>query len=273
MGNLTYYIEQPLIYNWVGKFEAPNNDWIHLKRILADYELILVTEGQLFIADHIKNYVVNAGEYLIMSPTDFQHGYKSSKCVFYWIHFSQPSFQEGDKNISVPIHHNLASQERIIILMKQLQDTERRYHNRDLDNYLVTAIIQELYSQCFLYSGKNLPLRGKAQIYTDIIDYVSWHIWEPIRVLEIAKYFGYNEKYLSTFFKKTAGISLKTYILNEKMELAKALLTDTNDAISQIGYSIGFQDNHNFSSSFKKVTGLSPSEYRGSYAQRMLFHQ
>ena len=57
------------------------------------------------------------------------------------------------------------------------------------------------------------------------------------------------------------------------MELAQALLTDTNLPIAQIGYEIGFSDNHNFSSAFKKVTGQSPSAYRNSYAERMLFHQ
>lgn len=274
MQNCKLYTGQPLIFNWVGKFEAPSDDWIHLKRVLTDYELFAVTSGTLYIADNVRQYVVNSGEFLLMPPTEIQYGYKASKCVFYWMHFSQSDFLPDDQSISIPIHSSLPRQERLIILLKQLQDSERRYHNRDLDNYLATTILYELYSQCFLYNNeKRLPSRGKAQIYTDIVDYVSWHLWEPIRVSEIAKYFGYNEKYLSTFFKKASGITLKTYILNEKMELAKALLTDTNDTVSQIAYSIGFQDNHNFSSCFKKITGLSPTEYRGSYAKRMLFHQ
>ena len=90
---------------------------------------------------------------------------------------------------------------------------------------------------------------------------------------EIAEYFGYNEKYITTFFKKASGVSLKTYILNQKMDMAKALLSDTNKPISQIGYEIGFSDNHNFSSAFKKITGQSPSDYRNTYAQRKLFHE
>ena len=113
----------------------------------------------------------------------------------------------------------------------------------------------------------------QMQLYTDIVDYISWRIRENIRVSEIAAYFGYNEKYITTFFKKSSGVSLKSYILSRKMELAQALLTDTNLPIAQIGYEIGFSDNHNFSSAFKKVTGQSPSAYRNSYAERMLFHQ
>ena len=102
----------------------------------------------------------------------------------------------------------------------------------------------------------------KHQLYTDIVDYISWRVREPVKVREVAAYFGYNEKYITTFFKKSAGISLKSYILERKMELAKSLLTDTNLPISQIGYDIGFSDNHNFSNAFKKMTGQSPSVYR-----------
>lgn len=54
------------------------------------------------------------------------------------------------------------------------------------------------------------------------------------------------------------------------MDMAKALLSDTNKPISQIGYEIGFSDNHNFSSAFKKITGQSPSDYRNTYAQRKI---
>ena len=57
------------------------------------------------------------------------------------------------------------------------------------------------------------------------------------------------------------------------MDIAKAMLADSNFPIAQIGYDIGFSDNHNFSSAFKKVTGQSPSQYRNAYAERMLFHE
>ncbi len=270
---MIFYTEQPLTFNWVGKFESPSNDWIHLTRFLMDYELIIVTEGILYICDGTKNYTVHPKEYLIMAPGVNQSGFKSSKCTFYWMHFSQPDFHADSKSLQLPNHAPLASYERTIILLKQLQDSERRYHHHELDNYLTTTILYEIFNQCHLPAADYFLQRGKSQLYTDIIDYISWHISENLRVSEIAEYYGYNEKYLSTFFKKTSGIPLKTYILNAKMDLAKSLLTDTNDPVSQIAYSIGFQDNHNFSTCFKKVTGLTPSNYRECYSQRMLFYQ
>lgn len=269
-------------YALCGKFESPSPEWMHLTRNLIDFELMAVTSGELYIADSKKEYVIKKGEYLLMSPDKFQHGYKQCDCKFYWLHFSVPnhSFQlleeskfsyHSDK-IYIPSTGKLSFMERIIVLMKQLQDSDKRYHNDFLNDSLTCAIVYELYCQGTVYK-KYHDQKKSLQIYNDIIDYISYHACENIRVSQIADYFGYNEKYLSTLFKKLSGISLKQFMLRAKMDVAKAELTDTNHSIAQIAYNVGFNDTHNFTNSFKKITGLSPSAYRESYAKRSLFHK
>lgn len=277
--------EKPFHFNWGGKFIAPNENWTHIARNLSDFELIVMTEGELYIAADDKQYTVHEGEYILMDPPCRQYGYKPSKCTFYWTHFAYNNWQNNpivhnkttvetaDNAVVLPTLAKIPRIDRLIVLLKQLQDCDRKYHNRNLNNYSLTTIICELYSQLYLSTNHIAVKREQMQLYTDIVDYISWRIHENIKVSEIAAYFEYNEKYLTTFFKKVSGTPLKTYILNRKMELAKALLTDSNQPIAQIGYDLGFTDNHNFSSAFKKITGQSPSEYRETYAERMLFHQ
>lgn len=286
MDTHTFSLERPLTYHWCGKFEAPNTEWMHLHRILTDYELMVVTDGCLYIADDTKKYIVPAGEYLLMAPGQEQYGYQASACTFYWLHFAgqtpdvpgnKPEKEVPEKEainmeITLPRQHPLPHLERIIILFKQMQDNERRYHHSLSNHYHATGILTELYNQ-YKDTAAGGTLRTREQLYTDITDYISWHICEPVRVSEIAGYYGYNEKYLTTFFKRMSGIPLKTYILNEKINRAKSLLADTNDTVAQIGYNLGFSDNHNFSSCFKRITGLTPTEYRASFAKRMLFHE
>ena len=60
--------EQTLEYHYTGKFEAPSPEWTHITRDLGDYELIVVTSGTLYIADHKQRYEVHSGEYLLMAP-------------------------------------------------------------------------------------------------------------------------------------------------------------------------------------------------------------
>ncbi|MBP3568705.1 MAG: helix-turn-helix transcriptional regulator [Lachnospiraceae bacterium] len=295
MNYIRFDAEKEFTYHWCGKFVAPDEHWIHLTRNLADYELFVVTEGILHIASATAEYTVSPGEYLLMPPNEFEHGTKSSHCVFYWMHFgynkelnnhellaAKGPFQQASSNsvnstlaytpgqLLLPEQGRLTSPDRIIILMKQLQDSDRRYREITLNRYLCSAILAEVALQ-----GQVYPAYGnkiiKEQLYQDICDYVFWHLAENLKVSQVANYFGYNEKYLTTFFKQRAGISLKQYILQVKMERAKASLSETAEPVSQIAFQLGFTDAHNFSNAFRKVTGLSPSEYRDSYNRHNVF--
>ncbi len=261
-------------FNWCGKFQSPSNEWMHLTRNLIDYELMVVTHGTLYIANDTKEYTVNKGEYLLMPPTPYQHGFKQGGCDFYWLHFNYNNEKESIFSALSPLtmHGKLSSIERVIVLMKQLQDSDKRYHNDTLNCSLTTAILLELTCQSATYKKENAQNQTK-QIFNDITDFIQYHSSENIRVSEIANYFGYNEKYLSTFFKKQSGTSLKQYILQVKMDSAKAELSDTNHTISQIAYNVGYNDAHNFTNAFKKITGLTPSDYRISYGKRALFFE
>ena len=73
-------------------------------------------------------------------------------------------------------------------------------------------------------------------------------------------------------FKSMSGETLKQYIINRKIEEANFLLTDTNLTIMEISYILGYSDNHNFMRSYKKVTGMSPTEYRNAFSKRVLNH-
>ncbi len=269
-------------YHWCGIFTSPNNDWIHITRSREDYELMVVTEGTLYIADHENEYTVKKGEYLLMGPTTYQHGTKSSGCSFYWLHFGyhkelqdhETTFDRTEyvaDRLQIPAFGTLSSLERIIILMKQLQDSDKRYKEASLNRYLCSAILSEISAQSFHHINKEKQL--KEQLFNDILDYVSWHVQENLSVSELAAYFGYNEKYFTTFFKKYAGVSPKQHLLQSKMEHAKSNLSETTQPISQIAYSLGFSDAHNFSNTFHKVTGLSPSEYRSSYNKHNVFRK
>lgn len=269
-------------YRWCGKFIPPHNEWVHLTRSLVDYELMVVTDGTLFIADHNREYIVNKGEYLLLPPTPHQYGTRPGSCEFYWMHFDYhqglqdhlcfpliPVYQSN--HLIIPIQGKLSSSERIIILMKQLQDSDRRYKEPPLNNALCSAVLAEIGAQNRHTNTKEKQL--KEQLFSDILDYISWHAQSNLKVSEIASYFGYNEKYLTTFFKKYSGITLKQHILQVKMDLAKSVLSETNQPVSQIAFSLGFSDAHNFSNAFHKITGLSPSEYRASYNKHNVFQK
>ena len=63
-------------------------------------------------------------------------------------------------------------------------------------------------------------------------------------------------------FKKNTGLSLKRYIVNQKMEAAKNLLVTTNLSVTLICERVGYVNYSNFIRAFRQIVGCTPSEYR-----------
>lgn len=278
-------VEHPLEYMMTGKFEAPSENWIHENFPLTDFELIIVTEGSLYISYNEKDYTVSCGEFLLIPPlsppNNRRKGFKHSRCSFYWLHFScEFKMHEDDMNIVttntllIPQQFVLPNAEKIVVLMKQLQDAVKANYNKILMNYMSTVILCELHSQLHNQNKSNLEnKRTQKQVYYDIIDFVKQNVHTNLKVTDVALHFGYNEKYLSHLFSTIAGTPLKQFILTTKMDMANFMLTDTNKSIQEIALSIGFSDSHHFAKAYKKMCGLTPSEYRNAFSKRLLFHK
>ncbi len=277
------------IYAYVltGKFKALDESWKHSRFPLTEYELFVMTEGTLYLSYNGENFTVKSGEYLLLHPSNsWREGFKPSCCSFYWLHFTAylgglPSVVQTlrqlepfspDRYILLPQTGPIPKPEKLVVLMKQLQDQVKSQYPAVSLNNTTSCILSELYGQHMRIASvrKNEP--DQKQIYADIVDYVKTNLSKNITVAEIASKFGYNEKYISHRFAQITGMSLKQYILNQKVDAANFMLTDTNVPIAQIAQELGFSNSQNFSRLYKKLTGLSPSEYRNAYEKRLLFH-
>lgn len=80
----------------------------------------------------------------------------------------------------------------------------------------------------------------------------------------LAAKFHYNSKYLGRLFKKETGISLSEYVNVNRVERAKAYLSQGKDSVIEIAYKIGYENIAYFNRVFKKHVGVSPTKYRKS---------
>lgn len=99
-------------------------------------------------------------------------------------------------------------------------------------------------------------------------EYIKAHLTEPIQVKKLAQQSGYAEYYFSHKFKKEMGISVKEYILHEKINQAKVMLTSSDESIQKIGDSLAFGSRSYFYTCFQKAEGMSPSEYRNTKGKK-----
>jgi AraC family transcriptional regulator, arabinose operon regulatory protein len=98
-----------------------------------------------------------------------------------------------------------------------------------------------------------------------IHEYLEKNVDHPITPLELAKLFHLNPDYFSRKFKNQFGCAPRTWLRNEKIRRACSLLCETSQSIKQIADRLNFDDQLFFSRQFKKVTGMTPSEYRKSH--------
>ncbi|MBW5445197.1 helix-turn-helix domain-containing protein [Cohnella sp. CFH 77786] len=277
----SFRVDSPVSLVMTGKFVAPSSEWKHMYRVLLEFELFIQTRGTLYIAMDKERHVLNEGDFLLMPPQAVQYGYRESDCSFYWLHFTvQGGYETLESGaagyqpgvITIPAQGTLRSPDKLIVMMKQLQDSVRSYREQTLNNYLTTSILCELYNQLSIVQNQSRKNR-KQQLYNDIVDYIKWNRMENMKVNQLAEHFGYNAKYLSFLFSEIAGISLKQFMLQEKTDAAKSLLTDTNQSIKEISQQLGYSESHQFTHSFKKMTGLAPTDYRNAYSSRLLFYK
>lgn len=78
----------------------------------------------------------------------------------------------------------------------------------------------------------------------------------------IADHFPYDYKYLSTLFSSVEGITLEQYIIRQKVERIKELIVYDELTLSQIAFQLGYSSVAHLSSQFKKITGITPSQFK-----------
>lgn len=263
MNFLEISLSAQIRYKFYGLFESPSDEWVHMSRELIEYELMIVTDGTLYIADQKEKYTLSCGEYLIMSP-GLQYGYAPSQCSFYWLHFECPKMNvPHERLIEIPIRGMLKSIERFHVLFSQLNDVFITYANSDTTNFFATNIFLELYNQ--INDSHRVSDTSVDKLHQNIVNYIKWNRAYNVKVKDLAQQFGYHPKYLSTIFKKKEGIPLKQYLIDQTMECAKAELCNTNRTIVSIALGMGFCDGHAFSHSFKQVVGVTPTTYRNHH--------
>ena len=103
----------------------------------------------------------------------------------------------------------------------------------------------------------------KNQIIMEHIrDFVESHYMENITLQDAAAQLHYSDAYFCRFFKQNFDKNFIMYLSELRVEKAKELLSDVTVNVKDIGQRVGFRDSSYFTKVFKRITGVTPSEYR-----------
>lgn len=95
-----------------------------------------------------------------------------------------------------------------------------------------------------------------------VIDHIDENISGPTSLAALAEAAGLSKMYFAAQFRAATGLRPHEYVLRRRVDRAKHLLTETQDSIAEISFSVGFQTQAHFTMVFKRIAGATPGQWR-----------
>lgn len=105
--------------------------------------------------------------------------------------------------------------------------------------------------------------RGRNETIERMLDYIREHYQEPDLSLDrLAGHFGLTPPYISKLFKDYTECNFIDHLIDIRIQAAMNLLQDRSIRINDVSEAVGYTNSRSFLRTFKKYTGLTPTEYR-----------
>jgi AraC family transcriptional regulator len=132
---------------------------------------------------------------------------------------------------------------------------------------LVSAACIRLATRYAVSRLKSAPRLGgmPAARLKRVLEYINANLGKNITLFELASVANMSLYYFAVLFRQSTGLSPHKYLLNQRIERSKVLLRDPGRSVLDIGLQVGFEHQNNFARAFRRVMGVSPTEYRRDY--------
>ncbi|HTZ51425.1 MAG TPA: AraC family transcriptional regulator [Spirochaetia bacterium] len=245
----------------------------HAERVIDSHELIFVIQGRLDMFEENRSFAMLRNQTLLLSPGRRHGGLLpyAPDVNFYWVHFRvlEPTLSHGW--VQVPKVATIRNPEGLTELFcRFISDQESGTLDPVSAAHLVSLML------CAVGDDGRAPPEAPD---TDVADdhaalgdrvqaYIDAHFPEPISTRSIAVALRYNPDYLERVFRTRMRMSILDALHQKRIGAARALLhTEAGKNINEIAFQCGYTDPGYFRRMFKRVTGLTPREFRTLYAR------
>lgn len=194
------------------------------------------------------------------------------KCSTHWAHITEfkeryPEIEVEDGAI-ITEHENLYSSggasslwNLILYLVEKFSDRETAVM---ISKYFALDIGRESQSQFAIFRGQRN--HGDADIQK-VQDYIEEHYEDKLSIETLANLINTGRRTFERRFKEATNNTPVLYIQRVRIEAAKKFFEASRKNVTEIMYDVGYTDTKAFRDIFKKITGLTPIEYRNKFAK------
>lgn len=177
------------------------------------------------------------------------------------IKYATVSSNVCDHVIELPLNGLKRLKELFTAAEKELHGQKDGFWPCRSRSYLIELLYCIVYS--YIEAAPDSAESPEADEFSAITEYLNEHIDEQVTVETITKKFAINRNKLNEIFMKQASMTCHDYLLNLRIDLAKAMLSNTELPINEVSSRVGYPDPGYFAKIFKHVTGKTPTQYRG----------
>ena len=252
------------------KFEYHHHDFSKIV-ILIDGDLTYYIEGKAYILKPWDILFVNKNE--IHKPVVNPNKYYER--IVIWLNPDfMAKYAQGNNNllkcfeVAIKNNYNLLrlNMKSIDIIKNLIQDIQNCNNSNEFGSEILKESLfvqlMVLMNRLFLNSDKNRDIEDIQYDKTieGVLNYINSNLENDLSIDTIASEFFISKYYLMRKFKNQIGSSIHNYVVQKRLILARSLISD-GLSMSSVCSRCGFNDYSIFVRAFKKVYGVSPSNY------------
>lgn len=267
MNDLSLYERVPLLDNSfsvkVMSFDRSHNLLPHWHE---NIELLYFYSGKCRCTVNGSSFDVAAGDLVIANSTEI-HSFDAKERVRYECILLFPAFFSDVEFPSVILKNRVRGDGFVRECIEKMK-AERESYTEGSDMmikshaYALMAYLLRCYTDERLTPEKYGERGARKRKINEILEYVSSHYSEKISTARLAEACYMSEEHFCRLFKRTVGKTVTGFLMEYRIEKASVLLRRTDESVTAVADSVGFDDVNYFSRSFKRIKGVTPSEYR-----------
>ena len=253
-----------LLYVSISKYGA---DWESTPHIHQFTEIFYVLKGKGRFMIDSHTFDVRENDFIVVAPgvEHTEYSLNDAPLEYAVVGIQGVNFFQKDNNTSLTykVYNYPSYREELMFYIRMIvrETKSSEIYSQEICNNLLELLIITLIRKGDFFISAEAVQPGNKEC-DKIKRYIDLNYQQNIKLEDLVSVSHINKYYLVHSFKKAYGITPINYLIKKRIDESNHLLQSTNNSISNISRIVGFSSPTYFSQIYRKVTGISPTDFR-----------